>query len=480
MRVLENLKPERVFYYFEELCRIPHGSRNTKQISDYCVDFAKKLSLTYYQDSDNNVIIIKDATPGYESADPVIIQGHLDMVCEKTADAAIDMEKEGLQLEVNGDEVSAKNTTLGGDDGIAVAMAMALLEDTELAHPRLEAVFTVDEEIGMLGAVTIDVSMLKGHTMLNIDSEDEGVLTVSCAGGDVAKCILPVSYEPYNGKAVRLTINGLKGGHSGVEINKGRANGAVLMGRMLDELNRKMNIQILSLGSGLKDNAIPVGAEAVFVTEDTAKAQTVIDTYGKELQVEYTVTDPDMQMQGQMIEVENRKVMNQKDSDTVICMLTCLPNGIQKMSADIEGLVQTSLNMGIVKTTDESLEISFCVRSSMASEKEMLNRRLELMMKQFGGRLEISGDYPGWEYKQDSRLRELMIEVFKEQYGHEPKIEAIHAGVECGMFAGKIPGLDCVSFGPNLNQIHTVRETMSISSVARVYAFVVEILKRIK
>ena len=483
MRVLENVKPERVFYYFEELCGIPHGSKNTKQISDYCVSFAKEQGLTYYQDADNNIIIIKAATPGYEAADPVIIQGHLDMVCEKTADADIDMEKDGLQLEINGDEIRAKNTTLGGDDGIAVAIAMALLEDREIDHPRLEAVFTVDEEIGMLGAVTIDVSMLKGHTMLNLDSEDEGVFTVSCAGGALSTCILPLSGENYSGEAIHLTIKGLKGGHSGVEINKGRANGAVLMGRTLQELNLKLGIRLISVNSGLKDNAIPVDAEAVFVTDDAADASRVngiVKDFAKQLQAEYAVTDATIYIQEQTEKIDRAILFEKNFSEKMILILTCFPNGIQKMSADIEGLVQTSLNIGIVKTTDAAFEVSFCVRSSMASEKEMLNRRLQALIEQLGGHLEISGVYPGWEYKQDSRLRELMTEIFRERYGHEPKIEAIHAGVECGMFAGKIEGLDCVSFGPDLKQIHTVRETMSISSVARVYAFVVEILRRLK
>ena len=479
MRVLENLEPKRVFYYFEELCKIPHGSRNTKQISDYCVEFAKDQGLMWYQDNDNNVIIIKDAAPGYEKAEPIIIQGHLDMVCEKTADCTIDMEKEGLSIYVDGDEIRAHKTTLGGDDGIAVAMALAILENKTLLHPRLEAVFTVDEEIGMLGAVSIDVSMLKGHTMLNLDSEDEGVFTVSCAGGNVAECVLPLTKEAYSGKAYEITITGLKGGHSGVEINKGRANANVLMGRFLQEIADKAKISLLRVDGGLKDNAIPVSSTAwVTGQEDILKKEAV--SFRETLRREYASTDPDIAISVEEKEAQNVGLCDRETTKKVICLLCCLPNGIQKMSMDIEGLVQTSLNMGIVKTTEKELSISFCVRSSVASEKEMINRRLFSMMEQLGGTCHITGDYPAWEYRKDSKLRELMIEIFKEQYQREPKVEAIHAGVECGMFAGKIKDLDCVSFGPDLKQIHTVRESMSISSVQRVYAFVLEILKRCK
>ena len=478
--MLEHLQPERVFYYFEKMCGIPHGSRNTKQISDFCVDFAKEQGLEYYQDADNNVIIIKEASAGYENAQPVILQGHLDMVCEKTADCPKDMEKEGLDIYVDGDLVRAKDTTLGGDNGIAVAMAMAILEDKSLSHPRVETVFTVDEEIGLLGAGSIDVSPLKGKTMINIDSEDEGIFTVSCAGGNTSDCRLPVNVKDYEGAAYTIEITGCKGGHSGVEIDKGRSNANVLMGRLLQDIQRGASVQIVSVNGGLKDNAIPVQSKAVIVCDQEIIVKASVEQMQGVFVNEYAGADPDIKITLTREENAKVKLMDEVSSDKIICLLTCMPNGIQKMSMDINGLVQTSLNIGIVETHEDYFRMSFCVRSSVDTEREMLNRRIGTLMTQLGGTIKVEGDYPGWEYKKDSRLRDLMIDVFKEQYGKEPTVEAIHAGLECGMFAGKIPGLDCVSIGPNLDQIHTIRENMSISSVQRVYEFVLEVLKRMK
>ena len=477
--MLEHLQPQRVFYYFEKMCGIPHGSGNTKQISDFCVDFAKEHNLEYYQDADNNVIIIKEATPGYEGKEPVIIQGHLDMVCEKTADCTKDMEKEGLDVYVDGDQVRAKDTTLGGDNGIAVAMALAILESKELSHPRVEAVFTVDEEIGLLGAGSIDVSPLKGKLMLNLDSEDEGVFTVSCAGGNMSDCKLPIQTKSYSGKVYELGITGCKGGHSGVEIDKGRSNPNVLMGRLLEDMAGRVNgeFAIVSVEGGLKDNAIPTQSKAVIVCNDADCVAAAVESMQGVFSNEYSTADPDITISVKETEVSGVMVMDEESTSKTICLLNCLPNGIQAMSMDIPGLVQTSLNMGIVKTQKDFLRISLCVRSSIESEKRMLNRRVDTLVRQLGGTTEVLGDYPGWEYKKDSVLREKMIEVFKNQYGKEPKVEAIHAGLECGMFAGKIPGLDCVSMGPDLNQIHTVRESMSISSVQRVYEFVLKVLE---
>ncbi len=480
MPVLDNLQPKKVFHYFEEICSIPHGSRNTKQISDYCVKFAEEHGLEYYQDNDNNVIIIKEASKGCENIEPVIIQGHLDMVCEKVPTSDIDMENEGLKIGIDGDEIYADGTTLGGDDGIAVAMALAVLDDDTLTHPRIEAVFTVDEEIGMLGAVTIDVSPLKGKRLLNIDSEEEGIFTVSCAGGNVAKCTLPLKGNQYSGEAILITITGLKGGHSGVEINKGRANANVLMGRLLQEVKKTCGLRILSVDGGLKDNAIPRESKAVVAVDCSNTLSEIIQKYKTVFKNEYSTADSDISVTYENINVTDKILQDDDTTNKVIYLLDCLPNGIQAMSMDIEGLVQTSLNMGIVNTLTDSLEISFCVRSSVDTQKEMLNRRLDEMMTMIGGQTAICGDYPGWEYKKDSSLRELLIRIYEEQYGEKPRVEAIHAGVECGMFAGKIQDLDCVSFGPNLTQIHTVRERMSISSVERVYKFLLEILKRIQ
>ncbi len=477
MRILEELEPKKVFSLFEAMCAIPHGSRNTKAISDWCVAFAKERGLEYHQDESNNVIIIKPAAPGYENAEPVILQGHLDMVCEKASGCTKDMDREGLDLAVDGDYVYAKGTTLGGDDGIAVAMAMAVLDDKDLPAPRIEAVFTTDEEIGLLGATALDVSPLRGRKMINLDSEEEGIFTVSCAGGNTTACLLPVVRAPFAGAALMITVGGLTGGHSGAEIHKGRANSNLLMGRVLRALAQKTQLRIQRVDGGLKDNAIPVETRAAVVVSDPQAAQQLVQDMEKILQNEYRTTDPALFVKSDAAEAAGLP-LDQASTTKVICMLQCLPNGIEAMSADIPGLVQTSLNMGILITGEDTVQASYSVRSSVDSQKQMLKERLSCLMEQLGGRVEFSGEYTGWQYQEESPLRELMVEVFQNQYGKAPKIEAIHAGLECGIFAGKIPGLDCVSLGPDLLEIHTPREKMSVSSVQRVWKFLLEVLKR--
>ncbi|MGN1031632.1 MAG: aminoacyl-histidine dipeptidase [Butyricicoccaceae bacterium] len=482
MAVLTGLEPHEVFRYFEEICAIPHGSRNTKQISDYCVRFAQEHGLRYIQDESNNVILFKDGTPGYEQSAPVMIQGHLDMVCEKTPECTIDFEKDGLSLRVEDGIISADGTTLGGDDGIAVAYALAILASDSIPHPPLEAVFTVDEEIGMLGASALDCSPLQARTMLNLDSEDEGYLLVSCAGGACAVCRLPILRTEQEGIAVTLTISGLTGGHSGVEIDKGRANANQLLGRALNELRKTVPFNLISVSGGLKDNAIPREATAQLVAAaDTAAAiQTVTAQYQEIFAAEYHAADPALTVTAAPGESGKYGAMDNDSTTRVIAALVNLPGGIQRMSADIDGLVQTSLNMGVLKSSDDEVIMSFAVRSSVGTEKEELISRLNNLMAILGGRVERSGDYPAWEYNRDSKLRDLMIEVFKEQYGREPVVQALHAGVECGLFAGKLPGLDCVSFGPDMTDIHTTNERMSVESVQRTWKYTLEVLKRLK
>ena len=477
MRILEELEPKNVYRFFEEMCAIPHGSGNTKAISDWCVAFAKERGLEYHQDRLNNVILIKEATPGYENAGAVILQGHLDMVCEKAAGCQKDMAREGLDLAVDGDYVYAKDTTLGGDDGIAVAMALAILDDDSIPHPRLEAVFTVDEEIGMLGAVDIDVSPLRGKTLINLDSEDEGIFTVSCAGGNMTCCRLPVERTAFDGTALSIRVDGLQGGHSGVEIHKSRANACMVLGRALRAAGKAAPMRLIRADGGLKDNAIPALAEAQIVSADAAAAQQALAKLEDDLKTEYRVTDPGIHLGVEPCQA-SMTPMDDGSTARAVCLLTCVPNGVQVMSADIAGLVQTSLNLGILKTEETAMTASFCLRSSVDSEKQMLKDRLACLTEQLGGTVSFSGDYPGWAYLEDSPLRDRMVEVYREQYGSEPRVEAIHAGVECGMFSGQIPGLDAVSIGPDLREIHTPRERMSISSVQRVWKFLLEVLRR--
>ena len=478
MAVLENLEPKSVFGFFEQMSGIPHGSGNTKAVSDWLVSFAKERGLEHYQDDLNNVIIIKEATPGYEAGAPIILQGHMDMVCAQAPDCHKDMEMEGLDLAIDGDTVLAKGTTLGGDDGIAVAMCLAILDADDIAHPRVECVFTVDEETGMYGAIGIDVSPLKAKQFLNIDSEDEGIFTVSCAGGNISKCCLPVVRTQFAGEAMEITISGLVGGHSGIEINKGRGNSSMLMGRVLSALASKTEMRLITVNGGQKDNAIANCTVAKVLVADAAAAQAVCEEYDTLFKAEYVVTDPKVQVVCKACEAA--PAMDKSSTDHVVCMLTCLPNGIQVMSADIEGLVQTSLNLGVLTTSDTEVVASFCVRSSVESQKAMVVDRLRNLMALLGGSVDVQGDYPGWAYVQDSPLRDLLVEVYKDQYGKAPKVEAIHAGVECGMFAGKIPHLDCVSIGPDLRNVHTFNERLYIGSTQRTWRLLLETLKRMK
>ena len=476
--MLEQLEPKGVFTYFEELCGIPHGSGNTKKISDYLVTFARVRGLEYYQDGLNNVIIIKDASRGYETSEPVILQGHVDMVCEKAPDCHKDMEKEGLDLALEGDTVYAVGTTLGGDDGIAVAMMLSALDDDTLPHPRMECVFTVDEEVGMEGAAGLDVAALRGKRLLNIDSEDEGVFTVGCAGGNLTHCTIPVKRGTFTGVLMTVTVSGLIGGHSGVEIHKGRANASVVLGRALYAMSRATASRLVSVEGGLKDNAIPVSARAVVSVEDAAAARRALERVNAALQNEFAVTDPGIRLA--WAAGGEGMPMDRDSTARVLCFLCSCPNGVQVMSADIEGLVQTSLNLGILASSETEVEASFCVRSSVDSQKEMLVDRLRSLTEQLGGTIRVRGDYPGWQYRHASPLRDRLGAGYREQYGKAPVVEAIHAGVECGLLCGKIPDLDCVSIGPDLTDIHTCREKMHIASVQRTWALVTETLRRMK
>lgn len=482
MSKLENLKPQKVFYFFEKICSIPHGSRNTKAISDYLVSFAKEHNLEYYQDDSNNVVMIQEATKGYEDAEPVIIQGHMDMVCEKESGVEIDFEKDGLDLYVEDGFLKARGTTLGGDDGIAVAYALAILDSPEIAHPRLEVVITVDEEIGMLGAEVIDLSMLKGHKLLNIDSDVEGSFLTSCAGGMTAKAEIPVTYQKQEGCLFHLKLTGLVGGHSGSEIDKERANAVVLAGRVLKYVSDRMNVGLVSLAGGLKDNAIPREVQMdVLVREDDKKAfEDTIATITTILQKEYSVTDAGLVLECSDAGNQEVEMLSFTSMSKVIFYLRNMPNGIQHMSMAMPGLVETSLNAGIMELKGDVFTVTHSIRSSVSTRKEELKEKLEYLVSFLGGELEVSGDYPAWEYRAKSSMRDLISVVYQDLYHKEPVFEAIHAGLECGILSGKIADLDCVSFGPTNLDIHTPQERLDIASTERVWNLVVEFLKRAK
>lgn len=482
MPVLENLQPKNVLHFFEELSAIPHGSGNTKAISDYCVRFAKERGLQYRQDEWNNVIIIKEASKDYEDAPAVILQGHLDMVCEKDPDCAVDMGKEGLRLATDGQWIWAEGTTLGGDDGIAVAMALALLDSKELCHPRLEVVLTVDEEIGLLGAAALQTDMLQGRLMINVDSENEGILTISCAGGVRANCHIPVEREMTFGRLCRVSIKGVTGGHSGIKIINGGANANVLMGRLLYGLSHEMAMRIVELSGGMADNAIAAACEARLLVpeEETERLRAIVTSYAEVFCAEFGITDPDLTVETVLELSEEVPALTLAASSRVTSAMMILPNGVQTMSHHIPGLVQTSLNMGVLRLQEERAIISFSVRSSVATEKAMLCNRIDCLSIALGGETTFAGDYPGWEYKPDSKLRDLVAEVYEKQSGKKAVIEAIHAGLECGIFAGKLPGLDCVSIGPDMEHIHSPQERLNVASTERTWNLICEVLARAK
>ena len=475
---LAGLEPAAVFGYFEEICSIPHGSRNTKPISDYLVSFALEHGLRYIQDEVNNVILFQEGTCGMENHAPVILQGHMDMVCEKDADCLIDMDTEGLDVTHDGEFVFAKGTTLGADNGIAVAYALALLADKTIPHPPLEIIITVDEEIGMLGADAIDLSMLESRTLINLDSEDEGIFTVSCAGGATATISLPVERRAVYGPCIRLSVEGLQGGHSGAEIHKNRANANKVMGEFMSRIQKLMPLCLTSFTGGSKDNAIPRTCQATMVAMGINLER--INPIAEELQAEIRekYDEPEVMIQAFDVDALGGNSLSTEDTSKVIGLLCAAPNGIQAMSEDMPGLVQTSLNLGIAKLGSH-FSITFSVRSSVNDEKQALLKQLEDMAALFGGTYSQMGSYPAWEYKKDSVLRDTMVRIYSEMFGTEPQVLAIHAGLECGLLGEKLPGLDCVSVGPQMYDIHTSRERLDIASTERTWNFLLEILKNL-
>lgn len=480
MQTLEKLFSNRVFYYFNEISKIPHGSGDMEKIADYCVNFAKKHSLRYYLDDAKNVIVYKSATKGYENAEPVILQGHLDMVCQKTADSKTDFLRDGLELYLDGDFLKAKGTTLGADNGIAVAMILSILESDEFYHPEIEAVFTTDEETGMLGATALDMSKLNAKRMINLDSEDEGVVTVSCAGGADVKITLQVSYEKKNGTALKLTLCGLLGGHSGVDINKNRCNADILMGRVLNEIAEKVQFDIISVNGGDKVNAITNRCEAVVLTQNQDELIKEFNTCLKEIKTEINSFESGFEYDILSLSSGEFNVMDGLSISGVIFALCQIPNGIIKMSEDIENLVETSLNLGILKTEENAVVFNSALRSNKEADLRKLMAEMVSFAEKTNAESYISGYYPPWEYRADSPLRETYKAVYKRLYNKDAKCEAIHAGLECAVFASRIDDIDCIAIGPTLCDVHTVNEKADVYSIDRTYKLLLEVLGDLK
>ncbi|MBR3809355.1 MAG: aminoacyl-histidine dipeptidase [Clostridia bacterium] len=476
MSQLKNIQPERVFYYFEEITKIPHGSGDMDKIASFCVDFAKEHNLKYYCDEANNVVIYKNGTNTLKNSEPIILQGHLDMVCQKTEDSTIDFSKDALDVFIDGDFVKAKNTTLGADNGIAVACILAILESDSYTHPPIEALFTTDEEIGMIGATKLDTSVLTSKKMINIDSEEDDTMTVSCAGGSDFKVFFNFEKEDVTGTGIDLILKGLQGGHSGIEIDKGRVNSNILAGRVLNHL-KSTGFDLLSIDGGNKTNAITNLTKIRLCVNNKDEFLKEATEYLEVIKSEFAVREPDFTYQITPLENGTFKAISKESANAIIYALACVPNGVVDMSTEIKGLVETSLNLGILTTKENSTEIHISLRSNKESAMISLENKLKTFFSILPCEFSIFDKYPSWEFNNNSVLQKLYKDIYENETGKALKVEAIHAGLECGVFASKIKDFDCISIGPTMFDVHTVKERLSVSSTEGIFKILLKVLE---
>ncbi len=478
MNKLSNIDFDRIFYYFDKICSIPHGSGNMDKISEFCIEFARANNLKVIRDDANNVIIYKNASKGCENKSPIILQGHLDMVCQANEDTKIDFDTDSIKTYISGDYIKANGTTLGADNGIAVAMILAILESDSYSHPPIEAVFTTDEEIGMIGASKLDFKALSGKRMINIDAEDPKTLTVSCAGGSDFLMYLPIHKKTATGKKATLSVRGLKGGHSGIEINKGRLNANILMGRILNEVSKDISFDIISINGGDKANAIPrtSSAEILIYNEEefNKKLENCIDEICNE------ISEREKEFSYNLIYETSGEyeIISSEHKNKLIYTLLCVPNGVVDMSVQIENLVETSLNLGILKTFKEKVMFHFALRSNKESSLYFLEERMKTFAKNSDFEYETFGHYPPWEYKDDSKLQNIYKNEYKAMFNENPEVVAIHAGLECGLFASNIDDFDCIAIGPEILDAHTTSERLKISSAKEIFCILLNVLNK--
>ncbi len=473
--MIEKYSDYKALSFFEELTKIPRCSGNEKEVSDWLVRFARERNLEVHQDKALNIIIKKPGTAGKENNPPIILQGHMDMVCVKEDSCAFDFEKDAIPIDVEDDWIVTKGTTLGADNGIAVAMILAVLDDCEMEHPPIEALITTDEEVGLLGATAVNGELFRGRTLINLDSEEEGVFLTSCAGGVRNVLALPVRWKQNKKKnAFEITINGLQGGHSGMEIHKGRANANRLMGRLLEEVGGGARISLLEGGD--KMNAIASKARAIITMNGSPEG--VVKKMQRIFSQEYRISDPDISISVKEVELPEQAVSS-GTTERIIALLQLIPDGVQSMSLEVEGLVETSTNLGVVRLKDEEIYFESAHRSSVESKKVFLIKKFEQLAILTGAGIIIQGNYPGWQYSPVSPIRELFMKTYKELTGKEAKQEAIHAGLECGILQEKLGEADMISLGPNMLNVHTPYERLSISSTERTYTLLTEVLRRL-
>lgn len=467
--------------FFSEIAQIPHGSGNTQKLEKYCLDFAAARNLHSFQDDYGNVMLFKDGTPGYENSAPVILQGHLDMVCEKKPDCPADMEKDPIKIQTDGEHIWADGTTLGADDGIAIAYILALLDSDTAKHPPIEALFTCDEEVGLRGARMLDASHLKGQHLINIDSEEEGILTVGCAGAVRAFCENPLSSKKSSGRAGIVKISGLQSGHSGVDIDKNRQNAIQALAWLLDSLREATDIQVADIQGGGRLNVIPQTAQAVICADDSRWSQVceAVQALSEQMQKEWAATEPDASITLEETALPANCLDESGTRDLIFTLLQA-PTGVFAMNPHIPGLVQTSLNLASVQLEGGMLKTSFMIRSNTDFGKRLLVRQLTALMEHLDGHVRLEDDYPAWEYCQESLLRDRMVQAYQDIYGQEPAVCTIHAGLECGILSEKLPGVDMVSFGPDLENVHTPAERMGVKSAERCWNYLLHVLELLK
>lgn len=481
--ILGKLKPEAVFHYFEQMTKIPRESGNEAAISDYLVNFAKEHNLDYVQEPCKNVIIKKQATSGYEDAPRVILQGHMDMVCVKDDELDFNFATDELPIYVDGDWLRTKGTTLGADNGIAVAMSLAILADETLEHPALTVLVTTEEETGMDGVMALDPANVPGDILINIDSEEEGVALASCAGGVRNSLKLPIKWTEVDAAGLTsydIVIIGLKGGHSGIEINKGRANANKLMGRLLHYI-QDLNVSVSSIAGGEKMNAISKRASlTITLSEENAQAlESKVKDFEIMIRAEFETADSGISVVANQKELVT-KVFAPQTTQNLMYILQLIPYGPQTMSANIPGLVESSSNIGVVEMDGNEIEFNSAIRSSVSSLKREINHRIQAIANLTGASMELIADYPEWEFETESKVREIMKDVYQGMFGKELEVSAIHAGLECGFLSQKLGKIDMISIGPDITGAHTPKESLSIPSTERVYNFLCEVLKAIK
>lgn len=480
MNPLQNTEPKEVFKWFYEISQVPRGSGNERAISDFLVKFAKDRNLEVHQDKAMNVIIKKPGTASYEKSPTVIIQGHMDMVCEKDASSNHDFLKDPIKFVVKGEMLYADKTTLGGDDGIAVAYALTVLDSKDIPHPPLEVLITTEEETGMGGAMALTDEHLQGTRLLNIDSEEEGVFLVSCAGGANIHVFFDIKKEAAKGKFLKITVGGLLGGHSGIEINKQRANSIKLLGRILYNIKQNEKINIVEISGGSKHNAIAKDAHAVIAAENTEAVLKIVEKMTADFKGEYRAVDKLLTVTANETQNPSGQMFTKELTLNLIDFMASIPNGVQYMSMEIHGLVQTSLNNGVLEEIDGRIKFTTSVRSSVKSALDEIVDILRIQAEHCGGEFKKVSEYPAWEYSPDSPVRDAAVNVYKKLNNKEPVITAIHAGLECGLLKKTLPKVDAISFGPNLYDVHTPNEHMEISSVERVWKFLLAYLAELK